>query len=107
MPYAPGGSTDTSSRIVAERLTALLGQQVIVENKPGGSGSIAANAAIYAEILVRFSDGSSQVIATNDSWQWTSTQPKADGKFAQEPTDWKPAVAAANQKVWERVLPEE
>ncbi len=36
VPYAPGGSTDTSSRIVAERLTVLLGQQVIVDNKPGG-----------------------------------------------------------------------
>ena len=36
VPYAPGGSTDTSSRIVGERLTVLLGQQVIVENKPGG-----------------------------------------------------------------------
>ena len=36
VPYAPGGSTDTSSRIAAEKLTRLLGQQVIVENKPGG-----------------------------------------------------------------------
>jgi tripartite-type tricarboxylate transporter receptor subunit TctC len=36
VPYAPGGSTDTSSRIIAERLSVLLGQQVIVDNKPGG-----------------------------------------------------------------------
>jgi tripartite-type tricarboxylate transporter receptor subunit TctC len=36
VPYAPGGSTDTSSRIVAERLSVLFGQQVIVDNKPGG-----------------------------------------------------------------------
>jgi tripartite-type tricarboxylate transporter receptor subunit TctC len=36
VPYAPGGSTDTSSRIIAERLSAIFGQQVIVDNKPGG-----------------------------------------------------------------------
>jgi tripartite-type tricarboxylate transporter receptor subunit TctC len=47
VPYAPGGSTDTSSRIVAERLSALFGQQVIVDNKPGG-GTI-----IGTEIVAR------------------------------------------------------
>ncbi|MBS0537797.1 MAG: tripartite tricarboxylate transporter substrate binding protein [Proteobacteria bacterium] len=37
VPYAPGGSTDTCSRIIAEKLTQLFGQQVVVENKPGGA----------------------------------------------------------------------
>jgi len=36
VPYAPGGSTDTSTRIIAEKLTLIFGQQVVVENKPGG-----------------------------------------------------------------------
>ncbi|HSS85895.1 MAG TPA: tripartite tricarboxylate transporter substrate-binding protein, partial [Reyranella sp.] len=41
VPYAPGGSTDTSSRIIAERLSVLFGQPVIVDNKPGGGTIIA------------------------------------------------------------------
>jgi tripartite-type tricarboxylate transporter receptor subunit TctC len=47
--FAAGGTVDTIARILANALGPILCQQVIVENKPGGSGSIAANAAIYAE----------------------------------------------------------
>jgi tripartite-type tricarboxylate transporter receptor subunit TctC len=36
VPYVPGGSTDTSSRIVAEKLAQILGQPVVIENKAGG-----------------------------------------------------------------------
>ena len=37
VPYAPGGASDALGRVVAEKMTALLGQQVIVENKAGGN----------------------------------------------------------------------
>jgi tripartite-type tricarboxylate transporter receptor subunit TctC len=37
VPYIPGGATDTAGRVVAEKLGALLGQQVIVENRGGGN----------------------------------------------------------------------
>lgn len=37
MPYIPGGATDTAGRLVAEKMTTLLGQQVIVENRGGGN----------------------------------------------------------------------
>src|SRR3954469_15703066 len=37
VPYIPGGATDTAGRVLAEKMTALLGQQVIVENKGGGN----------------------------------------------------------------------
>ena len=40
VPYAPGGSTDTSSRIAAEKLAQILGQPVVVENKAGGGTMI-------------------------------------------------------------------
>src|SRR3954471_18664969 len=42
VPFAPAGPTDIIGRKVAERLTALLGQTMIVENKAGAAGSIGA-----------------------------------------------------------------
>ena len=39
--YAPGGSVDTTARIFAPRLSAELGQQVIVENRAGAASNIA------------------------------------------------------------------
>ncbi|MGH8617729.1 MAG: tripartite tricarboxylate transporter substrate binding protein [Burkholderiales bacterium] len=41
VPYVPGGATDLVSRTVAERLTGVLGQQVVVDNRPGATGTIA------------------------------------------------------------------
>lgn len=42
VPYAPGGSSDRVARIVGEKLRTKLGRDVLVENKPGGGGRVAA-----------------------------------------------------------------
>ena len=40
VPWPPGGSTDALARIVANRFTSTMGQQVIVDNRPGAGGNI-------------------------------------------------------------------
>jgi tripartite-type tricarboxylate transporter receptor subunit TctC len=43
-PYAPGGLPDTVARVVGQKLSEKWGQPVVVENKPGGTGVVAAQA---------------------------------------------------------------
>lgn len=48
VPLAPGGGNDTVARLVGKKLTESLGQQVVVENRPGGAGSIASETVMRA-----------------------------------------------------------
>jgi tripartite-type tricarboxylate transporter receptor subunit TctC len=48
VPYGPGGVADTTMRIIAERLSFKLGQQFIVDNRPGAGGIVAAKATASA-----------------------------------------------------------
>src|SRR5258708_1232401 len=46
VPFAPGGGSDFIARFMAQRLTTGLGQQVIVENKPGAGGMLGIDAGV-------------------------------------------------------------
>jgi tripartite-type tricarboxylate transporter receptor subunit TctC len=59
-PFAPGGGNDTLSRILAATLTARLGQQVVVENRPG------ANTIVGTELVVKSPpDGYTLIVLPN------------------------------------------
>jgi tripartite-type tricarboxylate transporter receptor subunit TctC len=47
--YPPGGATDIIARLIAQRLSERLGQQFIIENKPGAGNNIGTEAVINAE----------------------------------------------------------
>jgi tripartite-type tricarboxylate transporter receptor subunit TctC len=46
VPYPPGGGVDAMARMVAEKLSGALGQQVVVENRAGGSGLVGTRSFI-------------------------------------------------------------
>ena len=59
VPYAPGGISDIAARLVGAKLGEAWGEQVVVENRPGGNGFIAMTAAARSA-----PDGYTLVMAT-------------------------------------------
>jgi tripartite-type tricarboxylate transporter receptor subunit TctC len=58
LPFPPGGGTDLLGRLIAEKLSANLGQPVVTENRGGAGGNVGAEAAArsapdgYTNVLV-------------------------------------------------------
>src|SRR4051794_24390403 len=49
VPFPPGGAADTLSRMVSEKMPGILGQPIIIENRGGAGGNLAAEIVARAE----------------------------------------------------------
>ena len=49
VPYAPGGSASTAARSIADKMSETLGQQIIIDNRPGAGGAVATRAVARSE----------------------------------------------------------
>ncbi|WP_052213695.1 tripartite tricarboxylate transporter substrate binding protein [Belnapia sp. F-4-1] len=87
VPFAPGGSTDVMTRLMAERMTEALGRPVQVENRPGGNTIIGAEYVARAE-----PDGHTVLMAAGTT---LTINPLIYRRLAYKPEDFAPVTLAS------------
>jgi tripartite-type tricarboxylate transporter receptor subunit TctC len=88
VPFAPGGNVDVTARLVAPGLQEILGQPVIIENKPGAGGTIGADSVAKSP-----ADGYTLLMGSNSTF---SVAPSLYPKNPYHPIkDFAPVIAIA------------
>jgi tripartite-type tricarboxylate transporter receptor subunit TctC len=88
--FAPGGTTDVSARLVSDIVSKELGQSVVIENRPGGAGSI------VVEALIRAGDGHTIVIGSDSSFYQPVLRPSLAYRAER---DLRPITILTNQPI--------
>ena len=76
VPYPPGGATDIIGRVLAQKLSERLGQQVVIDNRSGAGGNIGAEAAARAK-----PDGYTLLMGAMTSHSINATLQKESNRF--------------------------
>jgi tripartite-type tricarboxylate transporter receptor subunit TctC len=96
--FPPGGPSDLISRAVAEKMAATLKQPVVVDNKAGAGGNIAA-----AEVAKSAPDGTTILTGIDTTF---TVNPHVYDKLPFAPKDLKPLMVMASSGCWwARTLP--
>lgn len=89
--FAPGGTSDLSARVVSDIVSKELGQPVIIENRPGGSGSVAIEGVIRGA-----ADGHTIVVVSDSAFY----QPVLRPSLSYRPErDLRPVTILTNQPI--------
>jgi tripartite-type tricarboxylate transporter receptor subunit TctC len=87
VPFPPGGSTDVTARLVAERMAPLLSQNVLIDNKPGAQTVIGAEAAARAA-----PDGHTMLMSSGTT---LTINPLIGRNLPYRPEDFAPVIHVA------------
>jgi hypothetical protein len=86
---------------LTDRLQAGKNEFLIVARNAGASPN---PAGLLFEVRVTLPDESTNVLGTDETWQWTSKLPNAKGRFATPPDDWQGAALVGKPEVWDAQL---
>ena len=91
VPYPPGGSSDVSARVVAEKVAVALGQPIVVENRPGAAGSVGA------EVVARSAPDGYTLLNAGD---WIAAAPHLYSRTGSDPfKDFTPVALLVRQPI--------